>query len=137
MPQFAGLARTLSLPAALCAAFLVAPVAAEAPALKALGSLEPGRWEVRFRDGGPPRLVCVRSGHDLIQLQHAAGGCSRFVVEDAADHATVQYTCRGNGYGRTTIRTESPRLAQLTSSGIADGLPFELAAEARRLGSCT
>jgi len=49
---------------------------------------------------------------------------------------TVQYTCRGLGYGRTAIRRESSRLVQVQSQGIAEGLPFEISGEARRIGDC-
>jgi len=48
----------------------------------------------------------------------------------------VQYTCKGRGYGRTQIRKESGQLAQIDSRGIANGLPFEFTAEARRVGDC-
>jgi predicted subunit of tRNA(5-methylaminomethyl-2-thiouridylate) methyltransferase len=58
------------------------------------------------------------------------------VVEDRADQVTVQYTCRGRGYGRTTIRRETGRLVQIQTQGIAEGLPFDFAAEARRMGDC-
>ncbi|MGX7951403.1 DUF3617 domain-containing protein [Tsuneonella sp. HG249] len=101
-----------------------------------LKSLERGQWDVRYRDSGEARRVCLRSGQELIQLQHGESGCSRFVIEDGANAVTVQYTCRGNGYGRTSIRRESPSLVQIESQGIAGGLPFEFSAEARRTGAC-
>lgn len=124
---------------ALCGLFaagLLAPAAAQGPSLAMLGTLEDGQWEVRNRDTGESRRVCVRSGQELIQLKHGGAGCSRFVVEDGASAVTVQYTCRGNGYGRTNIRRETTSLVQIDSQGIADGLPFEFSAEARRVGSC-
>ena len=43
---------------------------------------------------------------------------------------------RGRGYGRTSIRLETDRLVQIRTQGIADGLPFEYSAEARRVGDC-
>lgn len=99
-------------------------------------SLQKGEWTVRFRDGSPARKICLRSGEELIQLQHQERNCSRFVVDDAPGLTTVQYTCRGNGYGRTSVRRETATLAQIESQGIAGGLPFHLVAEARRTGSC-
>ena len=42
----------------------------------------------------------------------------------------------GNGYGRTNLRREISRLVQIESQGIVDGLPFQFAAEARRVGAC-
>jgi hypothetical protein len=122
--------------AGLFAAGVLAPAAAQGPSLAMLGTLEDGQWEVRMRDSGESRRVCVRSGQELIQLKHGGTGCSRFVVEDGASAVTVQYTCRGNGYGRTSIRRENTSLVQIDSQGIAGGLPFEFSAEARRVGAC-
>ncbi len=101
-----------------------------------LDTLQKGGWEVRYRDGSASRKVCVRSGREFIQLRHTDSGCNRFVVEDGASEVTVQYTCRGNGYGRTNIRKETPALVQIDSQGIADGKPFQFSAEARRTASC-
>jgi len=63
--------------------------------------------------------------------------CDRLVVEDGPSEVTVQYTCRGQGYGRTSIRRETSRLVQIQSQGIRNGLPFEFSAEARRVGDCS
>ena len=105
--------------------------------LAMLDSLDQGSWDVRFRDGQASRKICVRNGRELIQIQHRGdAGCNRFVVEDAKAEVTFQYTCRGNGYGRTSIRKESGTLVQIDSQGIADGRPFQFSAEARRVGTC-
>lgn len=109
---------------------------AQSSKLAMLESLTKGEWTVRFRDNSPPRKICLRTGRELIQLQHGQSGCNRFVVEDAAAAVTVQYTCQGNGYGRTSVRRETATLVQLESQGIADGLPFQFSGEARRTGSC-
>ncbi len=58
------------------------------------------------------------------------------MVEDAPGRVTVQYTCRGNGYGRTSIRRESETLVQIEGQGVAGGAPFQFRAEARRTGAC-
>lgn len=134
--------RALVSPVGLCAAFgmiglaLALPAAAQSDSLAMLGGLTKGEWTIKHRDGSQDRKICVRTGRELIQLRHSEGGCSRFVVEDAANKVTVQYTCPGNGYGRTNIRKESGALVQIESQGIASGLPFQFAAEARRTGSC-
>ena len=104
--------------------------------LAMLDSLDRGNWELRYRDGSTPRKICLRSGRELIQLRHSDKGCNRFVVEDGNAEVTVQYTCRGNGYGRTNIRKENSGLVQVDSQGIVDGRPFQFSAEARRTGSC-
>jgi hypothetical protein len=115
---------------------LLTPAAAQAPSLAMLSGLDDGKWEVRPRDGSAVRRLCVQSGLELIQLQHGQADCSRFVVEDSAQAVTVQYTCRGNGYGRTSVRRETASLVQIDSQGIAGGLPFQFSAEARRVGTC-
>ena len=115
---------------------LAIPAAAQSDSLAMLGGLTKGEWTIKHRDGSQDRKVCVRTGQELIQLRHRESGCSRFVVEDGANKVTVQYTCPGNGYGRTNIRKESGALVQIESQGIASGLPFQFAAEARRTGSC-
>lgn len=110
--------------------------AAQSPSLSMLDRLEPGQWQLRFRDGSPAQQICVRTGRELIQLRHQNGKCSRYVIEDGRDEVTVQYTCRGANYGRTSIRRETGSLAQVESQGIAGGLPFQFTAEARRTGTC-
>lgn len=102
-----------------------------------LDDLSKGEWTLRYRDGSSIRKVCLRKGDELIQLQHSDANCSRFVVDDKANSVTVQYTCRGNGYGRTSIRRETNSLIQIESQGIEGGLPFEFQAEARRTGVCS
>ncbi|MEM7688576.1 MAG: hypothetical protein AAF291_06115 [Pseudomonadota bacterium] len=101
-----------------------------------LEGLTKGEWTVKYRDGSADQKLCINSGKELIQLKHGPADCSRFVVEDSPTKVTVQYTCPGNGYGRTNIRRETASLVQIESQGIASGLPFEFAAEARRTGSC-
>ncbi len=114
-----------------------ATASSQRPALAMLDQLEPGRWEVRLRDGSArASQVCLDNGRKLIQLRHEALICERLVVDDRPDQVTVQYTCRGRGYGRTTIRRETGRLVQIETQGIAEGLPFDFAAEARRMGDC-
>lgn len=120
----------------LAGALLSAPIAAQVAELGMLDTVQPGMWEIRLRPDGSQRNLCVRNGRDFIQLQHRQPGCTRFVVQDEADEVTVQYTCRGDGYGRTTIRREGSTLIQLQSQGSQGGAPFSFVGEARRTGSC-
>ncbi|HNJ48327.1 MAG TPA: hypothetical protein PK479_07845 [Novosphingobium sp.] len=116
---------------------LVVPASAQGPSLTMLSSLAPGRWELRIREAGAvPERICLPDSRRLIQLRHPQGACEQFVVQNSASEITVQYTCRGRGYGRTHIRRETDRLVQIDSQGIADGLPFEFSAEGRRVGDC-
>ena len=112
------------------------PLEAQAPELAMLDGLAKGGWDLRIREDDSQRRICVRNGREFIQLRHKQPGCSRFVVQDGADEVVVQYTCRGNGYGRTSIRREGNSLVQIRSQGIEGGTPFSFSAEARRNGSC-
>jgi hypothetical protein len=128
--------RHLGLSAGLLALVVGVPALAQPGDLAMLTSLAKGGWTVRERDDGAQRKICVRDGRELIQLRHPQPNCSRFVVTDAPDHVVVQYTCRGNGYGRTDIRRESGGLLQIKSQGFIDGAPFSVSAEARHTGAC-
>ena len=123
----------------VCAsAAFVAPVVAHAPALSMLDMLERGSWEMRYRNGDQPaERICLDSGRRFIQLKHPNVNCRRVIVDDNETQVTVQYTCPGRGYGRTSIRRETSRLVQIDSQGIVEGLPFSFAAEARRVGNCS
>lgn len=116
-------------------ALAAVPLEAQAPELAMLDTLTRGAWNLRIRDDGTQR-ICVRDGREFIQLRHRQAGCSRFVVQDGADEVVVQYTCRGNGYGRTSIRREGSALVQIQSQGIEGGTPFSFSAEARHSGGC-
>ena len=123
--------------AGLFALGLAVPAAGQKPPLAMLDQLERGRWELRMRDGaGTIQSICLSDGRRLIQLRHPLNSCERFVVDDEASDVTVQYTCRGRGYGRTHIRRESARLVQIETQGIAEGQPFNFVAEGRRVGDC-
>jgi hypothetical protein len=126
--------------AALGAVTMVS-TAASAPGggtkLSALAQLEPGLWQLRDLDnGGAAQSLCVADPIALIQLRHRNAPCSRLVVADENKATTVHYTCPANGYGRTEVRIETPRLAQIDTQGIADNAPFSYRAEARRIGVC-
>lgn len=117
------------------AGLLAVPAVAQAPELAMLDGLTKGAWTLRVRDSGAQQRICLRDGRELIQLQHRQTGCSRFVVTDSADQVVVQYTCRGNGYGRTSIRKEGNGLVQVQTQGIHEGTPFSWAAEGRYAGT--
>jgi hypothetical protein len=110
-----------------------------APAIAALGQIEPGQWQLRERKGTQTvgtRRLCVADAASLLQIRHSGANCSRYVIENTPKSATVHYTCPGAGHGRTSIRVENPRLVQIASQGIADNAPFDVALEGRRLGDC-
>jgi hypothetical protein len=123
-------------PLGLAVALVAIPLAGYSAELGMLDSLAKGAWNLHLRDGGEDQRICLRDGREFIQLRHKQAGCSRFVVEDTANEVVVQYTCRGNGYGRTSIRREGSDVVQIESQGIIDGAPFAMSGEARRNGSC-
>lgn len=122
--------------AAAAAALALTPASAQAPELAMLDTLHRGAWELRLRPDGSNQRICVRTGREFIQIRHRQPNCDRFVVQDEASEVTVQYTCRGNGYGRTTIRKEGRDVVQIRSQGIHGGTPFSLEGEARHVGPC-
>ncbi len=116
---------------------VMTPAQGQKPALAMLDQLIDGRWELRDRgDKQHVERLCLKRGDSLIQLRHPALGCERLIVEDSPNSVTVQYTCHGQGYGRTHIRRETNQLVQIETQGIAGGLPFDFAAEGRRTGDC-
>ncbi|WP_232328675.1 MULTISPECIES: hypothetical protein [Sphingomonas] len=118
------------------ATVLMLASAAHAP-IQAFGRIEPGQWQLRALDNSAPvRRLCVADAYDLVQLRHPGAACSRFVLANEPQTATVHYTCAGAGYGRTTIRVETPQLVRIESQGLANQSPFQVTLEGRRLGKC-
>jgi hypothetical protein len=119
---------------------LAAPATAQGgQRLAAIGKLEPGLWQLRNLDHstGAPQSICVADPSMLLQVQHRNSPCSRLVVANSGTSATVHYTCPANGYGHTSVRVETSRLAKIDTQGIMDHAPFAYRAEARRVGACS
>jgi hypothetical protein len=113
-----------------------APVFAFAlPDLEAFSQLERGRWQLRD-SAGEIRSICLGDPAVLVQLEHGGARCEQEVVSADKGGATVQYSCPGRGYGHTSIRVETPRLARIDTQGLADGRPFSYRSEARKVGAC-
>jgi hypothetical protein len=116
---------------------LAAAAPARAPQLAVLTRIEPGQWQLKEPGASTvARSLCVSDPAVLLQLGHSGAQCSRFVIADAPDGATVHYTCPGAGHGRTTIAIETPRLLRVQTQGIASGAPFDMDYEGRRIGDC-
>ncbi|WP_431561420.1 hypothetical protein [Sphingopyxis sp.] len=125
----------MSLIALGCAAASAVP--AQAPSLAMLDRLEKGSWQLRERGKEDVlQTICLGDARRMIQIQHPRSTCSRYVIEDTPNSVTVHYTCPGAGHGRTSIRSETNRLVQIDTQGIAEGRPFSQAIEARRTGGC-
>ncbi|HEX8533416.1 MAG TPA: hypothetical protein VF662_04555 [Allosphingosinicella sp.] len=127
-----------SLVAIVAALVVAAPGLSQAAGkLTALARLEPGLWQLRnLDDRRALPSICIGDPNLLMQVQHRNSPCSRLVISNADRGATVQYTCPAGGFGRTSIRVETPRLAQIDTQGIVDNTPFGYRAEARRVGPC-
>lgn len=111
--------------------------AAALPSILAFNRIQPGSWQLRALDSSAPaQRLCIADAYDLVQLRHPGAVCSRFVLTNDAQTATVHYTCVGGGYGRTTIKVETGQLIRVESQGIANQSPFEMALEGRRTGDC-
>lgn len=106
-------------------------------AMPALSMIQPGQWFLKSRTGtAGNRSVCVSDVRALLQVEHGAAMCNRFVIANTPRETTVHYTCPGSGHGRTTIKVETPRLIQIESQGIARQEPFAVEFEGRRTGEC-
>jgi hypothetical protein len=106
--------------------------------LAALSHLEPGLWQLRDLDDARAahQAICIGDPAILMQVQHRNAPCSRLVIANDPQGATVHYTCPASGFGRTSLRVETPRLARIETQGISDNAPFAYRLEARRTGSC-
>lgn len=119
-------------------AIIWAAVGASAVPQKAPGPIEPGEWELRGRgeDAAESRRLCIMDRRQLLQIQHRQHSCKTFVISDSPTMLVASYDCGSAGGGRTELRTETRRLVQVHSQGVAGGAPFAIAWEARRVGDC-
>lgn len=123
---------------ALVAPIMVSPaVSAQLPqtTFLALRPLETGLWQFDS-PGRSPQQLCLVDPAILFQLAHNGPACRRFVIANAADEATVHYSCGAAGWGRTTIRVETPRLVQISTQGIKQRTPFAFKGAGRHVGDC-
>jgi hypothetical protein len=105
--------------------------------MPALAVVQTGQWLLKSRTNpAESRSLCVSDVRALLQVQHGAAICNRFVISNSQHETTVHYTCPGAGHGRTTIKVETPRLIQIESQGIAKQEPFAFELEGRRVGEC-
>lgn len=112
-----------------------APAASAPMSLVALQQLETGLWQLDVK-GRAPKQLCVSDPMALVQIEHDQPGCSRFVIANDPKSSTVHYSCQRAGWGRTTVRVETPRTATIQTQGIARNAPFDYSVQAKRLGSC-
>jgi hypothetical protein len=103
----------------------------------ALSQVMPGMWEVSGIPGAhTPAKACFASVDQLEQYEHRGRSCSRKVLSEVGTTLVVQYSCGGNGFGRTQVTAITPRSLRIETQGISDGLPFNYVLQARRVGDC-
>ena len=112
--------------------------ALSADSLLAARALQPGLWQLLVTDSGHtvPREICLGDTRQLLQLRHGNAPCGALVVDNDAKVATIQYSCPGAGWGRTSLRPETPVKLHIDSQGIAENAPFSLTAEGKRIADC-
>lgn len=123
------------------AALVMAGAVAAAPQASApsaaLSRIETGQYELtEVGSTAPGRLICVADAAMLIQMQHPGAACSRLVMSDSPDSTTVNYSCTAGGHGRTVVTITTPRSFDLSTQGMANGAPFDLDYQGRRVGAC-
>jgi hypothetical protein len=115
--------------------------AAARPQLQPIGAMsivQPGLWSIHALERGETDVApfCVADPAQLLQFRHPGATCSRYVIADTSRVATIQYSCPGAGWGRTSVRVISPDMLRLDTQGIAGNAPFAFAAEAHRIAAC-
>jgi hypothetical protein len=119
-------------------ALLVVPAHAAAPTLAALSKLEKGRWQVRELDNATPATsLCIGDPAVLLRFEHRSfPACASEVLDSAPAAGTIQYSCKGRGFGHSHLRVETPRTVRVDTQGFSNGRPFSYRLEARRTGAC-
>ena len=97
----------------------------------------PGLWEMSGAPGSKtaPRQ-CVADVESLAQYEHRGRACTRRVVRQTESSAVIEYSCAGQGFGRSELTLITPRSLRIQTQGIAGGLPFNYVLQARRVGDC-
>ncbi len=114
---------------------MVALTAAQRPV--ALAQSSGGMWEVSGVPGAKvPARLCVADPTALAQFEHRGRFCTRIIISDNPPATVIHYTCPAAGFGRSKMTAITPRSIRIETQGIAEGLPFNYVAQARRVGDC-
>jgi hypothetical protein len=98
---------------------------------------KPGLWDVSLSaTGNGARRFCLADPMILTQWEHRHGACTRVILTERDDSATVHYTCAGGGFGQSVITLLTPRSIRVDTQGIAGDGPFAYRLYARRAGNC-
>lgn len=120
---------------------LTIPVAAialtAAQPVSTLADLQPGLWEVTAAEHkNVLGRQCVADILTLARFEHRGKTCSGKIVKSSGSQASVEYSCRGAGFGHSDIDVLTPRSLRISTQGISGGLPFNYVLQARRVGEC-
>lgn len=127
-----------------CTAFIATAAAAQtgAPSLKVFTTFTPGQYKVEPRDQDSrnqiaARPICLASPAALIRDgANPADGCGYTVVDNSEKAATVTYSCKMTGAGRTTMQTVDGHY-RVQAQGFKNSMPFETTVDYHRVGDCT
>lgn len=128
----------------LCTAVIAAAAAAQtgAPPLKIFGGFAPGQYRIEARDSdsrthvADGRSICLAAPAALIRDGAGPGdGCGYTVVENSDKAATVTYSCKISGAGRTTLHLVDGHF-RVEAQGFRNREPFETTVNYHRVGDC-
>jgi hypothetical protein len=94
-----------------------------------------GLWQVD-RSGAQAVKLCIANTTALAQFEHRNANCSRKVIRDSGQVATVRYTCSGGGFGQSDVTLLTPRSLRIQTQGISGNAPFNYTLQAHRIGDC-
>lgn len=116
---------------------LAAVLAIGAAEPRLLAAAEGGLWEVSVSARGQAaRNICIANPVELAVWEHRGARCTRDIIADEGDRATIHYTCAKGGFGRSDMTLLTPRSLRIATQGISDGAPFNYVLHARRVGNC-
>ena len=108
-----------------------------APAQDSPRTARPGYWDISLSaTGNGARRVCLSDPMILAQWEHRGVACTRDLLSEQGNSATVRYSCPGGGFGQSVMTLLTPRSIKVDTQGISDGGPFAYSLYARRAGSC-
>ena len=98
--------------------------------------LVPGQYSLRdVKGSAPARSVCVADLDALYRAAHVSSGCRYFTIERTPDRIRLSYEC-ADGSGLLSLRSVTPRSANVSAQGVRGGQPYAVALVARRTGAC-
>ena len=103
----------------------------------------PGLWRLSPLDDDSRarmpkgRAMCILDPDALFHtgFDSADSRCGHTILTDEASHATLTYVCKGQGYGRASVRRAGDRYI-VEAQGVAGREPFDMRGEYHRIADC-